>query len=289
MIYSTGDLPHKLLWHIYDTAVAPIVLYGSEVWGYKVTPQVEKPDFKFAKMVLRLPQGTPSTGLMLLLDKPMTCYWKAKYRMLQYWAKLTQLPDYRLVKIAYYKQLELDSEGTFCWASDVRHLLSDSNMEDVWVAKTVENLNAFSARSKYELSRRAYFEALAESHTKESLYFFLAHIGSNLSSPELLELDTQKRRLIFAGKLTVPLFVDFATADGIRVKRCKLCKRIVNDSWSHIIWECVLLDCLRIRIPLAKYAQNQTDSSVLFLPPEKEYLLDLGSFLYEAWKLHSRK
>jgi hypothetical protein len=287
LIYSTGDLPLQFLWHIYDTAIAPIALYGSEVWGHRVTPHIEKVDSKFAKMILRLPQGTPSAGLFLLLNRNMSCYWKAKQRMLNYWARLTELPDYRLVKIAYYEQLRLAEEGMKCWAADVQQLLCDNNMEDVWIARKVSNLTTFAKRLSSELSYRAFAETLAEANTKPSLTLFLSEAqksNNKLECPEILDLPPLERRLILAGKLNLPTFIDFTTIDGARVKTCKLCKNIVNDSWSHLVWECVSLAPARLCCSLAQYSTSTTDASIFFHTPERDYLTDLGSFLCKAWK-----
>ena len=285
LIYAVGDLPLKFWWHIFDTAVAPISLYGSEIWGCKVTPAIDRVDYKFAKMILRLPEGTTSSGLMLMLDRSFTSYWKAKHRMLQYWAKTITLPETRLVKKAYREQINLSQEGIDCWASRVKNILSEQNMKEYWDLQRIPSKKAFSILSKSHLVEQARAECIAEAYTKPSLERFLTHHGHNVEQNEVLNLPPDIRRLVLAAKLNLPSFIDFATVDGARVKLCQVCKAQTENYWCHLIWDCPPLRAAFYNLKIYEHLPQRHNLSKLYQPLTMDCPRVLGNFFLECEKI----
>ena len=91
--------------------VKPVILYGSEIWGFGKNKIIEKIHLKFCKLLLQLKPSTPSfmvygeTGRYpLKID--------IKVRMISYWAKLIPGKQSKLSNILYNLNLCLsNSEG----------------------------------------------------------------------------------------------------------------------------------------------------------------------------------
>ena len=56
-------LPIDIQIHLFDTMVAPILMYGAEVWGVENVEVIDKFQLKYLKMILNLKQSTPNCML----------------------------------------------------------------------------------------------------------------------------------------------------------------------------------------------------------------------------------
>ncbi len=65
------NLPIDLQLHLFDTMIAPILLYGSEVWGVEDVSVVDKFQLKYLKIILQLKQSTPN--VMIYGELGITC------------------------------------------------------------------------------------------------------------------------------------------------------------------------------------------------------------------------
>ena len=52
------NLPISLQLHLFDTMIAPILLYSSEVWGFENLKMVEQFQIKYCKYILNLKPST---------------------------------------------------------------------------------------------------------------------------------------------------------------------------------------------------------------------------------------
>ena len=52
------DLPIDILLELFDQLVIPVLLYGSEVWGFEVIRNLEVFHMKFCKQILKLNRST---------------------------------------------------------------------------------------------------------------------------------------------------------------------------------------------------------------------------------------
>ena len=85
--YIPIDLQLKLI----DAMVEPILLYGSEIWGYENIKIIEQVHFQFCKRILKVRTTTPTFMVYGELSRggdPLE--FKVKMRMVSYWNKLLQ-------------------------------------------------------------------------------------------------------------------------------------------------------------------------------------------------------
>ena len=57
-LYHLYDLPPKVARGIFERLVAPILMYGSEVWGFHTADAVERVHTKYCKKILHLKCAT---------------------------------------------------------------------------------------------------------------------------------------------------------------------------------------------------------------------------------------
>ena len=94
------NLPLECQLDLFDKVVVPVLLYGSEVWGFENLDLIERLHLKFLKYVLNLKSSTPAymvygeTGRFPL-------YISIYCRMISHWAKLLSGPSSKIVCTLY--------------------------------------------------------------------------------------------------------------------------------------------------------------------------------------------
>ena len=58
MQHSVGYFEFSELFKLFDTMIKPILLYGSEIWGFEVSDTIENVQNTFCKRFLKLPRNT---------------------------------------------------------------------------------------------------------------------------------------------------------------------------------------------------------------------------------------
>ena len=140
-IKKSVDLFHRL--------IAPIVLYGCEIWStfpqhqlntmstnphmfghYSINMNSERIHLKFLKLIPGVKRNCPflfvlgETG-----ELPLTII--AAIQMIKYWHRLTTLTDNCPAKLALY-EIENSSDISSHWKSSIKHLLKLMNLENVY-------------------------------------------------------------------------------------------------------------------------------------------------------------
>lgn len=83
--HACGGLPVDLLFDIFDSMIAPILLYSSEIWSSEVAKHVEKVQTDFCKFVLKVP--TQTSNLAVLGETGRYPMYQEMYQVL---AKITE-------------------------------------------------------------------------------------------------------------------------------------------------------------------------------------------------------
>ncbi|MEW8544974.1 MAG: reverse transcriptase family protein, partial [Candidatus Thiodiazotropha sp.] len=127
---------------LFDSMVKPIACYGSEIWGYKYSEEIERVQTAFCKQYIGLKQNTMDSFVLGECGR----YSMAVFYMTQcikYWIKLVQMPTHRYPHQCYKMLRSLDEAGRTTWASHIRSLLFEHGFGYVWVANTVGDANRF--------------------------------------------------------------------------------------------------------------------------------------------------
>ena len=110
---------------LFDSLVLPILMYGSEIWGFYKSNDIEKVHIRFLKQLLGVRKQTSNIDVYGDLDR-FPLYVMRNVRILKYWFKILNSPDSLLYKV-YLQQVKfLNVDANFnCWATSVRNLLKE--------------------------------------------------------------------------------------------------------------------------------------------------------------------
>ena len=129
-------LPVSFTLQLFDSVVASVLSYGSEIWGgsffsEKTSKNLESVALRFYKSLLGIPKGSPSTGVLLELDR-------IKFReqifinSVRFWLRISFLPQTRLVYKCLQKQIRMADQGRKCWALQVKNGLNCLGLSVFW-------------------------------------------------------------------------------------------------------------------------------------------------------------
>ena len=105
------DIPIDLQLKLFDHTVLPILLYGSEIWGFENTDMIEKVHLDFLKRILKVKKSTPSCFVYGELGRyPLEI--DIKCRIINFWFKIVNGKQNKLSNIMF-KLLLHDKETGF--------------------------------------------------------------------------------------------------------------------------------------------------------------------------------
>jgi hypothetical protein len=107
-----------MAFHLFDSLVAPILLYGSEIWGcYGKAIEADHLHIAFIKRILRLPTATDTITVLAESDRlPMQT--KMAEAQARFWKRLHSLQDHsRILHLAFTEHLELVRNNKKCWGT----------------------------------------------------------------------------------------------------------------------------------------------------------------------------
>ena len=122
--------------HLFECTVKPILLYGSEIWGFCNIDVIERVQLRFLKIILGLKKSTPNimvygeTGCVPLLLS-------IKTRMVSFWHRLVTYQGNKVSCILYnlfFKKYE-KGEHISKWLIFIKSALDMSGMTDIWLTQ----------------------------------------------------------------------------------------------------------------------------------------------------------
>ena len=148
------NLPIDIMLEMFDRTIVPIMLYGSEVFGYENCKFIENIHLKFCKYLLCVKMCTPSCMVYGELGrKPIDI--DVKIRVVMYWIKILQSHVTKVNRIFYDVLFIMYNENTYHskWLDFVRKTLFENGFGYIWLNQA-ENINqqAFKCMLKERLT-----------------------------------------------------------------------------------------------------------------------------------------
>ena len=129
------QLPLDTQCELFDQLVVPILLYGSEVWGFKVDEAVERFHKWFMKYILKLKVRTPSSMIYGELGR-YNIKVQIQCRMVNFWARLITGSSHKLssIMLRVTRALHENPSNNFCspWIDHIRTTLEHAGMGNMW-------------------------------------------------------------------------------------------------------------------------------------------------------------
>ena len=121
-LYDLGQLPTNVFFTLFDRKISPVLLYGSEIWGFKRRESIELVHRYACKRYMCV--GLRASNAAVLGDCGRYPLWiESARRCVKYWIKILAMPDSRFVKKCYIMQKLLDDFGHVNWVTNVKQLL----------------------------------------------------------------------------------------------------------------------------------------------------------------------
>ena len=245
-----GFLEPVDMFKIFDSAVKPILCYGSQIWGYKYIDKIERVHIKYCKIVGNLAHKTcdaMALGECGRLPISLT-YMKL---CMKYWLTLLRMDTNRYPKQCYEMLRRLDTTGRHTWATNIKDLLFRYGFGYAWVAQEVGNenifLSLFCQRVKDIFTQKWFSDIDSTPKAHHYKYF-----KSNLAPEYYLSLDISyvyKKMLSNFRCSNHDLMIEKGRHLGIdrQLRICPLCKQkkkkkknlnIIEDEF-HFFFECM--------------------------------------------------
>ncbi len=120
--------------------IVPVLLYGSEAWGYGSNDVLEKVHLRFCKYILKCKTATPTCFVYGELGRfPIDIL--CKVRMIGHWAKLITGDEGKL-SVKMYRmlhRLNVDGKHASPWLLCIKRTLEECGMADVWMTQSFPN------------------------------------------------------------------------------------------------------------------------------------------------------
>ena len=135
--------------HLFDHLILPILMYGSEVWGYEDIKQIEIFHRKFLKTILSVSAYTPDcmvygeTGRGLILSH-------VKRRVINFWSRIMRDEErkYSYVFLKFISSIHKSDQWEFnsSWLNFIEQTLNNAGLSNLWITQNSGlglNINSF--------------------------------------------------------------------------------------------------------------------------------------------------
>ena len=237
-------MPFDLQWHLFNHTVTPILLYGSEVWGFEPCEAVDVFHRKFLKQQLRLKRSTPScmiygdTGqvkLSLMAEKRLLLFW---FRM-AYPSGIQSKLTHAMYKIMRHLH---DRQGVeFRWGAKVRTLLEDYGMGHLWNPEDNPGVSLQWFKAAISLRIEDVFKQnwRAEVWEKSACVNYRIFKTEHQNEANLLKLEKRHAEVIFkfrCANFPLPVYENQShTQLRLNSKECPLCHFDVGDEFHFLL------------------------------------------------------
>jgi len=146
-------LPVDIQTHLFNALILPILLYGSEVWGFSKLDEIEKVQTSFYKQLLKLNGSTPNCTVHGEIGCAKISE-AVDNRMLNFWSRLV-LGKQSKIAFSVYKILRAKYEsGEFKskWIEKIHSTLNNIGMSNVWITDDPTNANWFKNIIKMKIN-----------------------------------------------------------------------------------------------------------------------------------------
>ena len=143
-LYEYGQMQKHIFFTLFDMKVVPILLYGSEIWGFKKHNLLEQVQYYACERYMCV--GMKSCNAAVLGDcGRFPLYIETAKRCLRNWIRILKMPQHRLVKKCYNMMKYFDELGSSNWCTRIKLLLQSAGLNYAWEVQDIQNEAVFIA------------------------------------------------------------------------------------------------------------------------------------------------
>jgi hypothetical protein len=134
-LHRNCNIPFDVACNLFEKMIVPILIYGSEIWGFRKYEAIEIVQRKFLKQYLGL--GSQSSNFAVYGETGRyPLYVNYMCKCIKYWLKMVQVENCKYAKECYNMLFNV-SDYRKTWASEIRDLLFRYGFGCVWLAQGV--------------------------------------------------------------------------------------------------------------------------------------------------------
>ena len=244
-------LPPDIHIDLFEKMIAPIFLYGCEVWGYGNVEPLEIFYRGFIKRVLGLHRSTPNCIVYGEVGKYPVIH-RVYLRMISFWVKISEGKPTKLSSIIYRLIYKLHLSGSYDspWLMCIKRVLCNSGKGNFWFEQELLTPKTFM-KNEISLNLQAQFlqwwDAEIERNRRCLVYRIIKDnciFKTNndfVFQPYLSYLNYLDRRALAkfrTGSHTLPVTKGrFREGGGGVDVKCKYCKNDICDEF-HVLFIC---------------------------------------------------
>lgn len=286
-----NHLPVSLQFDLFDKIALPILLYGSEVWGFEIQNKIEAVHITFCKYVLGVSRVTSNCAVLGECGrKPLHVFYFV--RCIKFWLTIVQREDSRITKSVYQHLKVLDESGKVTWATRVKQLLYMFGFGNVWQQQGVGNCELFVDVFKRRISDVAMQQWHTELQENRKLNV-LSQVKDCLDLEKYLScIRIHHHRTALSRFRCSNHKLSIERLRGTVDREYRFCKYCVNNGQNviedeyHFLAICPLYNVIR-NTYLSNHLQQTKISFNKLMSSQNEYIIrKLASFIYHALQIH---
>lgn len=289
------DLNFELLFKLFDACVSPILFYGVEVWGYENLDIIEKVHTKFMKIILKVSKFAHNTCLYGEVGR-FPLYIAAYQRMLGFWFRTMKGNEKKLSNIMYKILVNLHERDRHSspWLMQIQNILEGCGLNHVWTSQanctmSISYISNLVKRTLQDQYIQSWNERITLDNDFVSLrifkndfgcegylsvlprYLLFSMVEFRIGSPSL---DCNNRRNL-----------QFPRQDRL----CRMCNRQEVGDEFHFLFQCTLLDEIRLAyIPRFYRIRPNVFKMETLLTSRRTVLLKVAKFVHKGLKIYKQ-
>ena len=300
---SFGVLPPSLMIKAYQTLIQPILLYGSDVWGFSKAgcEAIDKLCLFFLRCVLRVKKST--SKLMCYGDLgvlPPSVH--AHSHCILFHSRISNLPENDIVRSVYNVLHDFNEVGFNNELSKVKDLASSYNLDMTSFPYNKHSIQSVKSIIKHFYRLNWHNTVMASSYTENSsLRMYKLFKNVHVMEPYLLHVDNDKHRHAMSKFRCSSHFLEIERArhqvniPPIWNRCCPHCNYAVDDE-LHLLLFCKTNEFLRVNflssisdlIPDIA-AMHHLDIFIKIMSSEDKHVLrKLAKYVYESLEIRKR-
>ena len=287
------EINPKLSLQLFDAFVQSVLIYGSPVWGFTKSKDLERIHLKFCKRILGVKLSTSNVGVYGELGR-FPLYINRYTSIIKYWLKLN-CTDNIILKTIYQRMLCELENGANNWAGNVKYILSKYVFLYVWENPTnIGNINCFINSFKNRVQDEFLQEWFASIGNSSKLLLY-KEIKSHFGYESYLDnIVTKKYRSILtkirltAHNLKIETGRYARNPIERRERLCVFCDENLVEDEYHFVIECNAYAAIRAKY-IKKYytAKKSMFKFIELFQSPKNTILNLCKYLIEAFALRN--
>ena len=290
-IFNAIELPVTQKCKLFDTLVASILHFGSEVWGFNEANDIENIHTKFLRRLLGVKKSTNLSALYGELGRyPLSVI--RKIRIFKYWIKILKKNDTSLTKQIYLMLKEdADRNCTYNgknWASQIKQILQEHGLGCIWQLQTEIVIPFETIKLRIFDNYKQKWYANINNSLRLQSYSVFKH---NFELEKYLSVKAEKKHIFALTRFRTSshnLFIETGRYEGTpRENRiCKSCNMKQIESEYHFLLVCPLYRDLRAKYftPYFCHWPNTHKFETLLSSNSRKVICSVAKFIYFAAK-----